>query len=157
MKKLLVQSAIGLAVVIATFIGGAVLCELCIPGTVGKYLTDRGQLIVGTLIFGTTLALALLARFGKGALFITAGLIPAFIVGFAVVLVSRSSSSGIYWPGLLQDTLFASRHTALPVLLSAVIVLLIRLINAQPCAAPNGGPATPGGNSGITEGPPSVS
>ena len=29
--------------------------------------------------------------------------------------------------------------------------------NAEPCAAPNGGPATPVGNSGATEGPPSVS
>ena len=29
--------------------------------------------------------------------------------------------------------------------------------NAEPCAAPNGGPATPVGNSGVTEGPPSVS
>ena len=28
---------------------------------------------------------------------------------------------------------------------------------AEPCAAPNGGPATPVGNSGVTEGPPSVS
>jgi len=28
---------------------------------------------------------------------------------------------------------------------------------AEPGAAPNGGPATPGGNSGATEGPPSVS
>jgi hypothetical protein len=29
--------------------------------------------------------------------------------------------------------------------------------NAEPCAAPNGGPATRLGNSGVTEGPPSVS
>ena len=29
--------------------------------------------------------------------------------------------------------------------------------NAEPCAAPNGGPATQLGNSGVTEGPPSVS
>lgn len=28
--------------------------------------------------------------------------------------------------------------------------------NAEPCAAPNGGPATQLGNSGVTEGPPSV-
>jgi hypothetical protein len=28
---------------------------------------------------------------------------------------------------------------------------------AQPSAPPNGGPATPPGNSGVTEGPPSVS
>jgi hypothetical protein len=157
MKKLVFQSAVGLAVVIATFIGGTALCEFCIPGTVGKYLTDRGQVIVGTMIFVTTLALALLARFRKSALFITAGLVPAFIVVFAVVMVSRESSSGIYWPGLVQDTLFASKHTALPVLLSAVIVLLIRLIHAQPCAAPNGGPATRSGDSNVMEGPPSVS
>lgn len=29
--------------------------------------------------------------------------------------------------------------------------------NAEPCAPPNGGPATPLGNVGVTEGPPSVS
>jgi hypothetical protein len=29
--------------------------------------------------------------------------------------------------------------------------------DAEPCAAPNGGPATQLGNSGVTEGPPSVS
>ena len=28
---------------------------------------------------------------------------------------------------------------------------------AEPCASPNGGPAKPLGNSGVTEGPPSVS
>ena len=33
----------------------------------------------------------------------------------------------------------------------------IRSQPAQPCAAPNGGPATRLGNSGVTEGPPSVS
>jgi hypothetical protein len=32
-----------------------------------------------------------------------------------------------------------------------------RVFNAEPGAAPNGGPATPVGNSGVAEGPPSVS
>ena len=32
-----------------------------------------------------------------------------------------------------------------------------RFRNAEPGAPPNGGPATPPGNSGVTEGPPSVS
>ena len=32
-----------------------------------------------------------------------------------------------------------------------------RIINGEPSAPPNGGPATPLGNSGVTEGPPSVS
>jgi hypothetical protein len=34
---------------------------------------------------------------------------------------------------------------------------LIKDKDAEPCAAPNGGPATPVGNSGVTEGQPSVS
>jgi hypothetical protein len=34
---------------------------------------------------------------------------------------------------------------------------LLTLRRAEPGAAPNGGPATPVGNSGVTEGPPSVS
>lgn len=35
--------------------------------------------------------------------------------------------------------------------------IIRRLYGAEPCAAPNGGPATQLGNSGVTEGPPSVS
>jgi hypothetical protein len=34
---------------------------------------------------------------------------------------------------------------------------LVPYEDAEPCAAPNGGPATQRGNSGVTEGPPSVS
>lgn len=37
------------------------------------------------------------------------------------------------------------------------VYFLIRQHYAQPCAAPNGGPATPIDNSGFTEGPPSAS
>jgi hypothetical protein len=35
--------------------------------------------------------------------------------------------------------------------------LVHRITNAEPCAAPNGGPSTQLDNSGVTEGPPSVS
>lgn len=35
--------------------------------------------------------------------------------------------------------------------------LIHTITSAEPCAAPNGGPATQLGNSGVTEGPPSVS
>jgi len=43
------------------------------------------------------------------------------------------------------------------VLLYRVACVPVRSRTSQPCAAPNGGPATPLGNSGVTEGPPSVS
>ena len=62
---------------------------------------------------------------------------------------------------------------AIPVMLSFVLIyideqrqkrvalaqaaLVIGARHAEPCAAPNGGPAKPSGNSGVTEGPPSVS
>ncbi len=45
--------------------------------------------------------------------------------------------------------------------LSAQVVFVVRLRGqatiAEPCTAPNGGPVTSPGNSGVTEGPPSVS
>ena len=41
--------------------------------------------------------------------------------------------------------------------LGAYLVTILKREIAQPCAAPNGGPATPVGNSEVTEGPPSVS
>ena len=37
------------------------------------------------------------------------------------------------------------------------VIRQLRASKGQPCAAPNGGPATQLGNSGVTEGPPSVS
>lgn len=81
---------------------------------------------------------------------------------------------GIYYTLLGMRTM-GYRHVAIPPHLFAhsmhevcgidrksVIKLEVFLIRihpnpAQPGAAPNGGPATPLGNSGVTEGPPSVS
>jgi hypothetical protein len=63
------------------------------------------------------------------------------------------------WQGLGWFWLSAN---VLPVLTAAAsLVLWIfrrgRPLAAQPGASPNGGPATPVGNSGVAEGPPSVS
>ena len=55
----------------------------------------------------------------------------------------------------------ASFHTVPAValaagLLAVTVSMFLRARNGQPGAAPNGGPATPVGNSGVTEGPPSA-
>ena len=64
----------------------------------------------------------------------------------------RASSTTYQWSNaIVQLTI-----VALFALIS--IPLLRRLLrNAEPSAPPNGGPATPLGKSGVTEGPPSVS
>ena len=46
---------------------------------------------------------------------------------------------------------------ALAMFAGGLILGFSRRPTAEPCASPNGGPATPSGNSGVGEGPPSVS
>jgi len=59
------------------------------------------------------------------------------------------------WTGCAKVILF---YTLLAIVTSGVHLLCIRHKGrAELCAAPNGGPATPVGNSDIAEGPPSVS
>jgi hypothetical protein len=48
-------------------------------------------------------------------------------------------------------------YTALALITCSLHLLITHRRIAQPCAAPNGGPATPVGKSGVAEGPPSVS
>ncbi len=167
MKKVLVQSVIGFVAVVAAFIGGTMVCEFCIPGTMGKYLTQLGEVIVGVVLFVVTLGVALLARFDRRSLFISAGLVPAAILLCMLPGLASSAKAGFLFDGLrggLKDLFFVSRHTTLPVALAAALVFLIRIVSdhragsrAQLGASPNGGPAMPLGNSGVMEGPPSVS
>ena len=59
------------------------------------------------------------------------------------------------WAGWALVVIF---YTLVSLTLATLHILLTRgRSNAEPGASPNGGPATPLGNSGVTEGPPSVS
>ena len=74
-------------------------------------------------------------------------------------IVRTASALGVWmiFPG--------GRFTILPLVVMVIYVItapllraeIVRARIAQPCAAPNGGPAAPVENSGVTEGPPSVS
>lgn len=83
-------------------------------------------------------------------------------------------SGWAFTAGVFYIALFASLDPENPTSTDTNMVLLVLIslmlglsvvgflcalltIHAQPGAAPNGGPATPVGNSGATEGPPSVS
>jgi hypothetical protein len=167
MTRVLKQSLLGVVIVVASFIAGTMVCEFCVPDTGIKCLNERGEAIVGSIIFAATLAVALLARFDRRSLFVTAALIPGVISFFMLPGLLSSLRAEFLLealPGGLREIVFVSRHTTLPVAISAALLFLIRGIvdqkqarNAQPCAAPNGGPAGPVVNSGATEGPPSVS
>jgi hypothetical protein len=130
MSKAILQCLLGLVVVVAAFIAGAMMCEYWIPDTGFKVLNARGQTVVGFVIFVSTLALALLARFDKRALFLTAVLIPA--VPVTVIVLTRSfrgefdniSWSGLFFDGWLIGSLL---YTVLPVVISGVLVCIISM------------------------------
>jgi hypothetical protein len=120
MARIIKQAIAGVAVVVLVFVGSLFLCQY-IPGALGKYLSPLGEVIVGCVIFVATLVLALYTRFNRWTLFLTAALIPLLLVGVMIVI-----SGQVYLAGLCGDALFVSKHTALPVLISASLVFLIR-------------------------------
>ena len=151
LMKLWFQAFAGLVMTIGSFVAGAFLTTV-VPGAGGKYMSPLGEFIVAILIFATTLTLAIVARFARSALFLTLG----FTTIFEVIVLTLLS--GGHWWGDFEGIW---NHTLLPVALSGTAVAVIQAFrdqrSAQADAAPNGGPAAPVGNSGVTEGPPSVS
>jgi len=103
----IMQSAIGLFVAIAAFFGGLALCSL-IPGTGIKWINERGQAVVGITVFSACLVIGLVRRFLVGSLFISAALITLLLTA-------------------IQELSENWHYTALPVGLSATLVLCIRL------------------------------
>jgi hypothetical protein len=129
MAKLLIQSVAGFLVVVATYLTGAFLTTM-LPGAGGKYMDPLGELIVAALIFVTTLALGVFARFTQITLFITLGLSLVFEIAVLTLL------SGGHWSGDLQAVW---SHTLLPVGVSAIAILLIRMYQKRRSAALNWG------------------
>jgi len=72
-----------------------------------KYLNWRGEILTGFVIFAATLALGRWARWSTAALFITSALILVLLI-------------------LVDEQWAIGRHTALPVLLSAVALAIAR-------------------------------
>jgi hypothetical protein len=121
MRKFSLHSLLGFGVVILTFVGGLLLTQL-IPGMAGRYMSPKGETMVGGLIFLSTLATALLARFESGVLFGTLALTATFEVAFLVFL------SGGTWSIVFIDMREIWSHTLLPVLCSAIVLPVIRII-----------------------------
>lgn len=71
-------------------------------------------------------------------------------------LIAEDYLRMLYRDGLLGQSDLKERLEMLSQVAAGSIVPVIAG-TAQPCAAPNGGPATPSGNSRVAEGPPSVS
>jgi hypothetical protein len=125
MAKLLMQSVVGLLVVVATYVVGAFLTTM-LPGSGGKYMNPLGELIVAALIFVTTLVLGVFARFTRITLFISLGLTLVFEIVVLTIL------SGGHWSGDLQEVW---SHTLLPVGISAITILLIRMYQKRRSAS----------------------
>lgn len=97
--------------------------------------------------------------------------VTLFIVLLMVFFMHTDSNLWIEYPGqmVLKDKATTLEHVFGSALLAGFYSLVGLGIsagtawlwraprNAEPCAPPNGGPATQPGNSGVTEGPPSVS
>ncbi len=81
-------------------------------------------------------------------------LLQSFLLSF--VVYHWVNTPDLHWLGMTLWTLFAVALTA-PLLGLLADRMRSKDKKAGPCAAPNGGPATPVGTSKTTEGPPSVS
>jgi hypothetical protein len=104
----IVQSTIGVFAAVVAFLGGLALCSI-IPGTGIKWVNERGQAVVGIVVFSVCLGVGLVRRFQAGSLFISAALITLLLTAI------RELSEN--W-----------HYTALPVGLSAALALCIRFI-----------------------------
>ncbi len=109
--RTITQSLIGVFVALAAFFGGLAVCSL-IPGTGIKWVNERGQAVVGIVVFSACLGVGLVRRFRAGALVISAVLITLLLTAI------RELSEN--W-----------HYTALPVGLSAVLALCIRFLYEQ--------------------------
>ena len=86
--------------------------------------------------------------------------IPFFLYCFPVDLIFPNryrAHAAIIPEDAVAWALLVLFYLAVALLTSCLHALMTSRKIAQPGAAPNGGPATPLGNSGATEGPPSVS
>ena len=97
----------------------------------------------------------------RAALKIARFVIAAALFGFGVVIIV--GFIGVLLEGPMEEPLWqhllsVSFMGVLPIL-GAVLLLFLKipLPRPQQAAPPNGGPATPIGDSGVREGPPSVS
>ena len=77
--------------------------------------------------------------------------------GLALGFPKFPSTGSVWITEILAHDVDSSQrafYRAAPMVIDQALGLVT---NAEPCAAPNGGPATQLGNSGVMEGPPSVS
>ena len=108
------------------------------------------NVVVGALCLGGRRLIKIGSRLSSG--------LAAFLVGAALLIVTRTWIGGLLtgrnpfpileallaWPWLIYAIIYAASPVE-------------KQLGAEPCAPPNGGPAQPSGNSGVTGGPPSVS
>jgi hypothetical protein len=86
--------------------------------------------------------------------------IPFFFYCFPVYLIFPNryrAHAAIIPEDAVAWALLVLFYLAVALLTSCLHALMTSRKIAQPGAAPNGGPTTPGGNAAVTEGPPSVS
>jgi hypothetical protein len=101
-------------------------------------------------------------QFGIAAL---VGLAATVVVSVLTTLCGASPDPRVEFPKEYYPTYLVAFVTALLALVTSCLVVagvVERLLgrgrrNAEPSAPPNGGPTAPVGNSGVAEGPPSVS
>ncbi len=116
------QAAIGLLIVVLAFFVACYVCQYYVPGTMDKYLTEFGELIVGATIAVVLVIVFLLFGFSPRA-FVLTGVFTALFV----VLVLALSCGGINL-GLFKESVYVWEHTALPVFAASPIYWLLTLL-----------------------------
>ena len=106
--RTVLQSVVGLVVAVAAFMGGLFLCSR-IPGTGGKWLSELGEIVMGSVLFACCASAGLALRFRALSLLVTAGLILAILIVIGEL--------GGNW-----------HYTALPVALSASVIFTVGII-----------------------------
>jgi hypothetical protein len=110
--RALTQGFLGFILAVVTFFGSSIACGYLLPhdpNLRNAYLSEMDQMVVGTMITLVSLAVALSAHWSPGALFVT--------FGFVVLL--------LYF---LNELTNVGAHTALPLLIAGVSVVVIRAI-----------------------------
>jgi drug/metabolite transporter (DMT)-like permease len=149
------QDCRGWLVSIFSGIGAGILIG---SGSSGLLHFDR----MGPVFAGVAVAL-LTASLARTRLVVKTLLAGFIVVGACMLTITLRHWSTGHWPvGHIDGkwpliVIALAAYVCLPATGLSFLIAAMRRKRAEPGAAPNGGPATQSGNSGATEGPPSVS
>jgi hypothetical protein len=125
-RKVLEEAVAGLMISFAAF-AVAYFLRFFVPGAEQYvYFSRIGELIAGAMIFTCALGLALVARFIRMALFVSAA-----VAGGIEMAMLLAWGDGFPWEGWLGDLWSVARHTIVPLTLAGLVFTAIRQIGVQ--------------------------